>query len=89
MTFGSGGLDNNGYWEFPCPECARAFEAKHPGEFAWPRKRILWFDNCEYFAEDFLYSGAVPVVPNLRAKPIAEFGFQSPSYWEKKGSQVG
>jgi hypothetical protein len=37
MTFGSGRLDQYGYWEFPCLTCARAFEKLHPdsGE-AWP-----------------------------------------------------
>ena len=37
-TFGYGKLDPKGYWEFPCPECARAAE-KRDGVFAgayWP-----------------------------------------------------
>jgi hypothetical protein len=28
MTFGSGRLDNNGYWTKPCRVCAAAFDAK-------------------------------------------------------------
>ncbi len=35
-TFGSGELDSNGYWEFPCYKCARSFEAANPGVEAWP-----------------------------------------------------
>jgi hypothetical protein len=37
MTFGSGRINFDGYWEFPCAECARAFEKLHP-EYApcWP-----------------------------------------------------
>lgn len=37
LTFGSGDIDFNGYWEIPCPICARAHEAKFPedGE-CWP-----------------------------------------------------
>lgn len=38
LTFGSGELDDNGYWENPCFKCARAFEAANPGEEAWPFK---------------------------------------------------
>lgn len=84
-TFGSGGLDANGYWEFPCDECARAFEAVNPGIFAWPRKRILWFDNKEYFLEDFLFSNNVPVVPKLNARAVADKFFpRSPTYWDDK-----
>lgn len=39
LTFGSGRLDHNGYFEFPCAPCARAYEEKHPedGE-CWPGK---------------------------------------------------
>ena len=28
LTFGSGKLDENGYWEHPCDPCARAWDAK-------------------------------------------------------------
>lgn len=37
MSFGSGKLDKNGFWEFPCSICARVYEQKYP-EFApcWP-----------------------------------------------------
>jgi hypothetical protein len=37
ITFGSGKLDFNGFWEKPCPECARAWELAYPddGE-CWP-----------------------------------------------------
>lgn len=30
ITFGSGLLDDYGYWEHPCSFCARAFEENHP-----------------------------------------------------------
>lgn len=38
-TFGSGELNDYGYWEHPCDACARAFEKAHP-EYApcWPPK---------------------------------------------------
>lgn len=36
LTFGSGRLTDMGFWEFPCAECARAYEAAHPGEECWP-----------------------------------------------------
>lgn len=37
LTLGSGHLDDNGFWEHPCPECARAHEEQYPecGE-CWP-----------------------------------------------------
>ena len=37
ITFGSGELDFNGYWETPCGVCARDWERRNPedGE-AWP-----------------------------------------------------
>lgn len=38
-TFGSGELDDNGYWERPCGPCARRWEAEHPEDGpAWPLK---------------------------------------------------
>lgn len=37
MTFGKGRLDLNGYWEFPCAPCARAFERAEPSSIpCWP-----------------------------------------------------
>lgn len=37
ITFGSGELDTNGYWEFPCFACARDFEKAHPEHSScWP-----------------------------------------------------
>lgn len=37
LSFGSGELDNYGFWEFPCEQCARAFEKLEP-EYGpcWP-----------------------------------------------------
>ena len=37
VTFGTGELDSNGYWENPCDVCARAWEKQFPesGE-TWP-----------------------------------------------------
>jgi len=37
-TFGSGELDQYGYWEFPCSICAREYERKY-GEICWPFKK--------------------------------------------------
>ena len=37
MTFGSGKLDDFGYWEYPCWVCAREFETLHPEyQPCWP-----------------------------------------------------
>ena len=38
-TFGRGRLDNYGYWEIPCGECARKWEELNPGKQAWPFKK--------------------------------------------------
>lgn len=39
LTFGSGDLDQWGFWEHPCAVCARAHEAKYPNEGeCWPFK---------------------------------------------------
>lgn len=37
LTFGSGKLNDLGYWDKPCTPCARAYEKEHPevGE-CWP-----------------------------------------------------
>lgn len=40
VTFGSGALDDFGYWEKPCPVCAREWERLNPGETAWPFRKI-------------------------------------------------
>ena len=37
-TIGYGELDSNGYWEFPCYECARIYES-HTKEECWPFKK--------------------------------------------------
>jgi hypothetical protein len=37
LTFGSGDLDHNGYWEYPCEKCARAWEKHRPHDApCWP-----------------------------------------------------
>lgn len=39
FTFGRGELDTNGYWQFPCRICARAYDEDNPdSEYgpAWP-----------------------------------------------------
>lgn len=37
LTFGSGELDQHGYWENPCGICARDWERRYPDEGpAWP-----------------------------------------------------
>jgi len=35
-SFGSGELDNNGYWEHPCKTCAKAFKVIYPEKKVWP-----------------------------------------------------
>lgn len=40
LTFGSGELDDMGYWEFPCYECAREWEKEFPQNYpCWPFSR--------------------------------------------------
>lgn len=39
LTFGSGKLDEYGYWENECWDCARAWEKHHPEDGpCWPFK---------------------------------------------------
>jgi len=38
-SFGSGKLDDYGFWEKPCDTCAREWEKMHPGTTAWPHTR--------------------------------------------------
>ena len=40
VTFGSGELDDFGYWEKPCSICATEWERLNPGETAWPFRKI-------------------------------------------------
>ena len=55
MTFGTGELDDYGYWEFPCGECARAFEEQFPDEGpCWPHSESQlqeMFDKMSIEAE--------------------------------------
>lgn len=41
ISFGTGELDDNGFWEHGCYECARAWEKQFPasGE-CWPHSRL-------------------------------------------------
>lgn len=49
LTFGSGRLTFNGYWEKPCVPCARAWEQMHPNEDpCWPFRT----QNVEVLAAD-------------------------------------
>lgn len=37
LSFGTGKLDGNGFWEFPCGRCARAHEEQFPEDGpCWP-----------------------------------------------------
>lgn len=39
LTFGSGELDDYGYWEISCDPCARYHESEHPEDgVCWPFK---------------------------------------------------
>ena len=41
LTFGSGELDDWGYWEEPCDVCARAYEKNYPDAGkCWPFSKI-------------------------------------------------
>lgn len=41
-SFGTGELDDLGFWEYGCYKCARAYEKVNPGVKAWPYR-----DSCE------------------------------------------
>ena len=42
LTFGTGKLDDYGYWEFPCDECARKWEMAYPEDYpCWPFKEAM------------------------------------------------
>jgi len=36
LSFGTGELDFNGFWEHGCYECAREHERQFPGDICWP-----------------------------------------------------
>lgn len=36
LTFGTGELDDYGFWEFPCQECADFHKKKYPDDLVWP-----------------------------------------------------
>jgi hypothetical protein len=36
ISFGKGECDHNGFWEYPCLQCAKAWEIEHPGDEVWP-----------------------------------------------------
>jgi hypothetical protein len=38
LTFGGGNLDEHGFWEFPCIQCAEAFQKANPKYKVWPVK---------------------------------------------------
>lgn len=47
LTFGWGKLDDHGYWEHPCPTCARAWEAANPDDApCWPFEKKTENTNC-------------------------------------------
>ena len=39
LSFGSGKLDDYGFWEFPDYEAARKWEEEHPGVVCWPLEK--------------------------------------------------
>lgn len=38
LTFGSGDLDDHGFFEHPCLICANEYKSKHPDAKVWPNK---------------------------------------------------
>ncbi len=36
LAFGSGKLDDDGYWEIPCIVCAMKWKGENPGAVVWP-----------------------------------------------------
>lgn len=82
-SFGHGELDECGFWEFPCPVCARDYEREHPNENAWPyrlpngesskrfsRERILDKTKMLILLEEFNQRCAHTKECNVYANPI-------------------
>lgn len=38
LTFGSGELDDYGFWEKPCEPCASTWKTEYPEDACWPHK---------------------------------------------------
>jgi hypothetical protein len=62
-SFGTGELDDYGFWEYPCYECARAFEKLHPEYKCWPYQAELGSD-----LEKALEKVDIPTVNFLNAE---------------------
>jgi hypothetical protein len=49
LTVGSGELDDYGYWQFPCYECARNHEKLHPADGPiWPFDKEYLKNSIKY-----------------------------------------
>lgn len=79
-TFGSGKLDKHGYWEHPCPECARAWEAKNPDFVAWPHESaekglcVTWISDGLFTHGYWCIGQERPLFPNAFLHSITAEG---------------
>jgi hypothetical protein len=46
FSFGSGKRFNGGYWEFPCPLCARAWEQMSGEKNCYPSNKLAEMVSC-------------------------------------------
>ena len=76
LTFGSGELDEYGFWEKPCWVCARAYEKEHPKEEAWPfneetlRRMAIKNEICKWESLDKITRpGIIEDVLDIKINP--------------------
>lgn len=62
LTIGTGELDEHGYWEYGCPECARAWEKQFPEDGPiWPFSEEYLFRSCvEERVKDYVHPASRP-----------------------------
>ena len=51
LTFGSGELDDFGFWEHPCFICASTWKEKYPENHVWPTKPKKYKVNAYLLVE--------------------------------------
>jgi len=74
-TFGSGELDNNGYWEWPCLLCADAYVTRHGLDVddVWPQPFVVKDDEDD---EEFVLSSrgsSNPFIIDVALKGLETF----------------
>lgn len=81
LTFGQGELDQHGYWEFPCPSCARYKEWRDevPFNTYWPFTKAKPADPQDVLRQAAELLDRTPIENSAR---VAEFVRQVADFWE-------